>query len=514
MPKLVAIGDSLTQGVQNGAIFRPYLSYPALIANSMGLDLTNEFRVPKLPGSGLPFNLEWFLRSLRDKLGTEIDRREWIWKFPFLLEDFMDDVEDYYERGRGSRPAGYDGIYHNLAVASFRVRDSFTIHSDYCSEQIDRAEGWWGDDFLGLPSAPMYRIARRVLNPRFERGFNRRAERVVSPRARIPNSSRRQRQDPRNAWTQIDNLRELNNSQEGPVENLIVFFGANDCLGTVVTLKVNDMEGQDPPADFQRRRETYNLTSTAVFESDYQAMVEQISEEISPTTRVFVGTVPSVTIPPITQGIRPVQSDAANGNGYFECYGAFFSTEENFNPSHRHLTRAEIQTIDERIGNFNAIIRRIVEDRQGENGGWYVVDIHGLLNRLAVKRNNMSSAPEQPLQNLLVTDWGRANHPLLLLEPIPSVLRLDTMDAQRLGGGLFSLDCVHPTTIGYGLIAEAFLRKMQEAGVPEADPESLRWSEIIRQDSIIQFPPVLWDDIINAAQNHPTLWNFLYQRLT
>lgn len=487
MPKLVAIGDSLTQGVQNGAIFRQYLSYPALIADSLGLDVPNDFRAPRFPGSGIPFNLEWFLRSLRERVGTEMDRREWIWKFPFSLEDFIDEVEDCYERGRGSRPAAYDGIYHNLAVASFRVRDSFTVDSNYCSEQIDRAEGWWEDDFLGLPSAPMYRIAQRVLNSRPQ-------------------------QDGRNTWTQIDNLRELNNG-EGPVENLIVFFGANDCLGTVVELTVRDMN-EEPPDDSQARREAYNLTSAAVFRNDYEELVAAISEAISENTRVFVGTVPSVTIPPITQGIRPVQPDMADGDGYFQYYGPFFSTEENFNTGHKHLTRDEVQTIDRRIDDFNTIIREIVEDQNGRNGGWHVVDIHGLLNRLAVKRNNMSIAPQQPLRDLLRDDWDRPDHPLLSLNPIPSVLRLETRDARRLGGGLFSLDCIHPTTIGYGLIAEEFLREMQAAGVPNADPNRLNWGNIIQQDSIIQFPPVLWDDIINAAQSHSTLWNFLYQRLT
>ena len=484
MPKLVAIGDSLTQGVQNGAIFRPYLSYPALIADSLGLDVPNEFRAPRFPGSGLPFNLEWFLRSLRERVGTEIDWREWIWKVPFLLEDFIDKVEDCYERGSGSKPAACDVIYHNLAVASFRVRDSFTIHSDYCSEQIRRAEGGWGDDFLSLPSAPMYRIAQRVLNPC-------------------------RQQNLRNCWTQIDNLRELI-SREGPVKNLIVFFGANDCLKTVMELNVEDMEGETPSEDPQERREAYNLTSAAVFRDDYQEMVKRIAAVISEETQVFVGTVPSVTIPPITQGVCPFPTVNADGNRYFSHYGPFFSTEENFDTRHRHLTEEQVRHIDRRIDAFNCTIREIVDERER----WHLVDIHELLNRLAVKRNNMSIAPQQPLHDFLQEYWRRPDHPLLSLEPIPSVLRLDTRDARRLGGGLFSLDCVHPTTIGYGLIAEAFLRKMQEAGVPGANPESLRWSEIIRQDSIIQFPPVLWDDIINAAQSHPTLWNFLYQRLT
>ena len=58
MPKLVAIGDSLTQGVQSGAIFNTQLSFPALIADAMGLNVSNEFRGPRFPGSGLPFNIE------------------------------------------------------------------------------------------------------------------------------------------------------------------------------------------------------------------------------------------------------------------------------------------------------------------------------------------------------------------------------------------------------------------------------------------------------------------------
>ena len=67
-----------------------------------------------------------------------------------------------------------------------------------------------GDDFR----VPMYRIARRVLSP--------------------------VKQKCRNSWTQIDNLEALNNQY--PVENLILFLGANDCLGTIRDRKIKDME--------------------------------------------------------------------------------------------------------------------------------------------------------------------------------------------------------------------------------------------------------------------------------
>lgn len=87
MPKLVAIGDSLTQGVQNGAIYNTHLSYPALIAEAMGLtvrklgpedssDCPNEFRVPEFPESGLPLNIEQLLRTAHCEIGDDIDSLE------------------------------------------------------------------------------------------------------------------------------------------------------------------------------------------------------------------------------------------------------------------------------------------------------------------------------------------------------------------------------------------------------------------------------------------------------
>ena len=56
--RLVALGDSMTQGFMSGAIFATDLSYPALIAREMGLD-PSQFRVPAFAAlGGLPVNLE------------------------------------------------------------------------------------------------------------------------------------------------------------------------------------------------------------------------------------------------------------------------------------------------------------------------------------------------------------------------------------------------------------------------------------------------------------------------
>ena len=108
---------------------------------------------------------------------------------------------------------------------------------------------------------------------------------------------------------------------------------------------------------------------------------------------------------------------------------------------------------------------------------------------------------------------GISDHPLLHLEPIPSTLLLETQDRLRLNGGLFSLDNVHPSTIGYGIVAEAFLREMQRAGVSGADPIHLDWRQIITQDFLLQSPPALWDDIANAAESNATLWDIIFRVL-
>lgn len=73
---------------------------------------------------------------------------------------------------------------------------------------------------------------------------------------------------------------------------------------------------------------------------------------------------------------------------------------------------------------------------------------------------------------------------------------------------------MHPSTIGYGIVAEAFLTEMQKAGVSDADPTRLDWSQIITQDSLLQSPPVLWDDIINNAEKHSIIWDAIFKVLS
>ncbi len=479
--RIAAIGDSLAQGFMSGAISSTTTSFPALIANSLSLQIPRDFRVPHFPGSGLPLNIEEFLHFIGSELGSDLrGKRTWLWRFPKKFSEFADRVEDLYERGAGNQRASFGGTYHNLSVWGFRVHDSFTITPQRCQEVIDDDEGFIQDDFLGLPSAPMYRTAWRVLNPR----------RLAS----------------RNQFTQLSALKDLVERHNG-LDVLLLYLGANDCLGTVLTLEINDMPEQQEITDNPvERRKEWNLTSAGQFERDYNELSRQLNEILPAETKVFVATVPHVTIPPITRGIGEFDGK------HFDYYARFFvsdgsdGAEESFDPFlNDHLTRDQAKLIDKRIHDFNQTI-----EKAAKRNNWFVVDASEALDTLAVRRNRFDSNPGQALRDYFARQ-GISDHPLLNLDPVPSILTLETTEAgRRIGGGLFSLDCVHPSTIGYGLIAELFLRKMQDANVPGADPQKLNWKQIIQQDSLLNSAPAVWDDVVEVARRNPLIWDTLF----
>jgi hypothetical protein len=159
--RLVCIGDSLTQGFKNGAIFEPNLSYPATIAWEMGLG-EDDFRYASFTGKGgLPINIEYLLRRLDHEFGEDIN----LWELPLApiyLRQWMDEIEDYWERGTGTEPIRYRGPYHNLAVWGFQVQDAYLLTAGLCRQIASENSDDWVSQ---VPENAMYRTALRVLNP-------------------------------------------------------------------------------------------------------------------------------------------------------------------------------------------------------------------------------------------------------------------------------------------------------------------------------------------------------------
>lgn len=197
MVQLVAIGDSLTQGFQNGAINRCHLSYPALLADAMGVE-PRDFLFPDFSGEGgFPVNIELLLNRLAKKYGETINGFEWGPALAYIQRT-MDRVEDYWERGAGTRPSGTGPIHHNLAVWGFEVADADTLTDAICEKYIDPPKD---NLFKQVPEWAMYRATRRTFNPG--------AHDVLA------------------SLTQIELAKRIA-SDEGPIENLIFWLGANN----------------------------------------------------------------------------------------------------------------------------------------------------------------------------------------------------------------------------------------------------------------------------------------------
>lgn len=476
--KLAAIGDSLTQGFRSGAIVNTAWSFPAIVARSLGLSVPVDFRVPTFGTLGLPLNIERFLYDAEAKLSSTPSDLELTVQLPLAIQSFIDGVEDYFERGAGSRPAKFGGSYHNLAVWGFALADALRLTPERSRRAIDAEEGWIEDDFLGLPSGAMYRTAQKVFDPR--------------------------QTEARSADTQLRALERLLEA-DGAIDVLFVWLGANDALGTVLDLEVKDMTGvanlpEDPVALAR-----WNLTSESLFRRDYAALtadLEALLARRSPGTHVFVGTVPHVTIPPITRG-----SGSFDGK-YYDRYRRFFVPDAVPTLHLEQLTRQDAIEIDARIDAFN----RAISDQVSRRQRWHLVDTCALLDQLAVRRNAADDDPGQRLRQYYV-ERGRGDHPLLQLAPVPSILMYDVKNGVRTQGGLMSLDGVHPSTIGYGLIAERFLEAMQSAGIPGSDPRLVPWSEVIANDELLQHPPRLWEPLQRYAERYSLLWGALARAL-
>ncbi len=74
-------------------------------------------------------------------------------------------------------------------------------------------------------------------------------------------------------------------------------------------------------------------------------------------------------------------------------------------------------------------------------------------------------------------------------------LRIDEETGKVFKGGIFSLDGIHPTTIGYGLIAYLYKETMENHGIEFDKP--LDWDYIIKSDTLVTDPPYLLVELRN-----------------
>src|SRR4051812_33530164 len=423
--RLIALGDSLTQGFQSGATINAELAYPALIARAQRWFDT--YRAPRYggPGDGLPLNVEWVLRELEARFGPDLA----LWETPaagLRIRSLMDAVEDYWERGAGSAIPRVTDVTPALAVVSWELRDALT----WTAESLAAAIGVPGDDVIDqIAENFRLRAALRVYPGRSE--------------------------------TLLDAARTL--GDDGGIETLVVMLGANEALHAVVELRVAWGDTVIVPSAFVR---------------DLQALAAEV--ERVPARHVIWATVPHVTIAPLARGVG---GKLAPGSRYFPHYTRPWISDEQFDPARDpHITGEEARAIDITIDAYNDAITELVGRARDRGRDWYLFELSGALDRLASRRFIEDPAARPPW-------WTPYPLPpaLAALDPVPDS-RFLTSDGHggRATGGLFSLDGVHPTTVAYGLIAQELIAIMRLAGVASDDVD-FAW--LIEQDTLIRSPP-------------------------
>lgn len=467
--RLVAIGDSLTHGFQSGAIFNTGISYPAMIAEALGWKPS--FRYPTYggPGDGLPLNLEHLARALEKRFGGNVGVLELLPTLLFL-RGYLDEIEDYWERGAGSRPPTQQGINHNLGIYGWDLRNVLSRNADICQKVLDANPP--KDDFLKqVVENHNERAAIRVLNSARDR----------TGRALTPLQAA--------AALGAEGTQETN-SGDG-IETLIVLIGSNNALGSILTFKVKwSAEGYDD----MDANDQYTVWRPIHFKAELDRVVAEIKK--IPARHVILGTVPHVTIAPFARGVG---GKLKPGSRYFPYYTLPWIHDKDFNPGRNpHLTGEEAQAIDSVIDQYNNDITDAVRQARQQGKDWYLFETAGLLDRLAARRYLLDPSARPGWWNEVGGQYPLPPE-LQALSPVPdSQFFISNSTGRRIQGGLFSLDGIHPTTIGYGILAQEMIKVMELAGVkfygssgntPLPSPVQLDFKRLIALDTLISNPP-------------------------
>jgi len=453
--KLFTIGDSISQGFMSAGAAKPHLSYSTLLAKALG-DPAYSYLTWQ-DKHHLKIDLELVFRTLERKFGSDIRALEW----PFALKainEVLDEAEDYYEKGEGKlgQPAGTREWFHSVAVEGMDVADAWAVTPNSCRSVIARPgnKAARSDNLFGTASDSFYRNAYRVLNPQ--------------------GSATEAKYGHYSALSWLD----VHARNEG-IENTVVWLGANNALGTVLGLKVAQTSGDGSIVNQPReQRQRYNLWHPRDFEIEYQQLLTRVDasmrSNVQPNWRVFLGTVPYVTIAPLAKGmgeLRPVEDHGGLKGLYYQYYSYFPLSLETAVKTNTYLNFRDALHIDRTILEYNRIIKRGVAYLNSQHGAarYHVVDLGEVLSKMAWKRNKGQPTYAFPEE-------------LRFAYPPIDTKYFDVAPNGRIeGGGIFSLDGVHPTATAHGIIAWEFMKVMQAAGAMDGSAK-LDWNAILASD--------------------------------
>lgn len=466
--KLFTIGDSISQGFMSAGAAKPQFSYSTLLATVLGEQayayLTWQEKYH------LKVDLELILRALQDKFGTNIRGLEWPLALK-VINDILDEAEEYYESGEGKlgNPAGALEWFHSVAVEGMDVADAWQVTPSSCRQVIERSKKARSDNLFGSASDSFYRNAYRVLNPRGKATDDKYGDHSALK------------------WLDV-------HARGQGIENTIVWLGANNALGTVIRLKVKQTSGDGEMLNKSREeRQKFNLWHPRDFELEYRELLQRVDGSMRQNSykewNVFVGTVPYVTIAPLAKGmgeLRQVEDHAGLKGLYYQYYSYFPFSLQTALASGHYLTFRDALHIDRTILEFNRIIKAQVDalNRAHDRVRYHIVDLGGVLSQMAWKRNRGQPTYVFPEE-------------LRFSYPVPDTKYYDVRPNGIIdGGGIFSLDGIHPTATAHGIIAWEFMKVMLDAKVKGMDEKAkLDWKSILESDRLRTEPIRLMQEL-------------------
>jgi hypothetical protein len=445
--RLVTVGDSITHGFQSMAISKTNLSWPAIVAHQLGLTPelggppNADFRFPTYDGyGGLPFNLEWCIRGLQERFG-----RLALDDAPAAVVSLIHlayDIKHWWTHEADQTWAPGPGLNHNLAVYSYDVASAYNRK------------------LADIESAIAHPGLLPRLSPTTANDVDRAARRVLANA---------------DSYMSLMDAAEAHGNHGG-IDTLVVALGANNVLDVVVGLKYLWATGD-------ATRQHGHAWSPSFFAADWEPLVGKLRQ--IKANRVLVATVPHVTVVPILaakgERLRP-------DSRYFDYYTHYWLRDSFDAETDPHLTGDQARAIDSAIDQYNGSIVESVRAAREDGLDWYVLEMSGLLDRLAWRRylSNPASRPSW---------WDEVGGayplpaPIGGLDPTPDTQFFEAGAAGRSHGGLIALDGVHPTTIGYGILAQEVINLMETAGVTFPGGTDIDFAALLDQDSLVSDPP-------------------------
>jgi len=453
--KLAALGDSMTLGFKNGGIYRTDLNFPNILARCFEPPI--HFEQPSFTSqAGIPVNMEVLIRGLQEDIGNELTWDKYLSAGTHIYRTLRR-IKSYWEGNKIDLCKNRPEPWHNQSVWGFAANDSWLMTEKKCRKFLAENEPRY-TVFSVLPDNAMYITGRMILNPSFEPQFE--------------NNN------------MIDNISHLH--ENGGIENLILCIGHNNIVGGVTNLEIIYSTKNDLNAFYANRQCT--VYRPEHFEMEMRTLYERIAKLKIP--RVFVPTIPYLTIPP---AIRGVNSDKTHSPGYFDYYTRFWIWDEDFDPEkHPYLSKSDAIELDQNVDQYNAIIRKLANEF-----GFHVVPVHKYVSAVARRRRgfeDIRAFPDSFLEaikkNPKTSYLIGTDHDIRIST---DYLRLCDETAKIERGGIFSLDGLHPTTVGYGLIANIYHMEMKKAGVKFQ--KEIDWDFVIENEPLIVDPPILLKDL-------------------